>query len=383
MKIIISSAGKFHAFHLAEELQKRNSLGALLTSYYDPNRNGKGYTIDPSLVKTYLPAAILTYAHRFLPFLRRLGFWKQFGREFYAQWAARSLPQGDILIAWSGRALYSIRAAKTKGMMTVVERGSAHIVRQWELLNKEYERLNVKGRLPSKYVIEKEIQEYTEADYIAIPSTFVKRTFIDQGIPADKLVQIPYGASLEHFKPVPKNDGIFRVMHIGGSPQKGTQYLLQAMSELNLGNSELLLVGTLHPLVKKLLERYNGDYKLLSSVSHLQLFQVYSQSSTYISPSVQDGFGMVIIEAMACGVPVICSTNTAGEDIIRDGIDGFVVPVGDVNALKQRILFLYENKTERQAMGNAAMLRAKEFTWDRYGERIVETYGKLLAELVK
>lgn len=89
---------------------------------------------------------------------------------------------------------------------------------------------------------------------------------------------------------------------------------------------------------------------------------------------------MVQAEAMACGVPVICSTNTGGEDIIRDGVDGFVVPVRDVEALKEKILYLYEHEEERRAMGRSALKRAREFTWDRYGERVVETYRNLLAK---
>ena len=87
---------------------------------------------------------------------------------------------------------------------------------------------------------------------------------------------------------------------------------------------------------------------------------------------------MVQAEAMACGLPVICSTNTGGEDIIRDGIDGFVVPVRDVEALKEKILYLYEHEEERREMGRNALERAKGFTWDRYGERVVEAYKRIL-----
>ena len=67
-----------------------------------------------------------------------------------------------------------------------------------------------------------------------------------------------------------------------------------------------------------------------------------------------------------------------GGRILYDGIDGFVVPVRDVEALKEKILYLYEHEKERREMGRNALQRAKEFTWDRYGERMVETYRKIL-----
>jgi glycosyltransferase involved in cell wall biosynthesis len=379
MKVIVSTAAKFHSFHLAEELQKRGCLARLMTSYYDPERNGKGYDIDPSLVRTHFPSAMLTYAHRVIPQTKNLPFRSQLAHEVYDRWAARNLPQGDIVIAWSGWALHTHRAAKKQGMITVVERGSSHIAYQREILAREYEELGVDGELPSNYILAKEMQEYAEADYISIPSTFVRRSFTERGVP-EKLVQVPYGVSLEHFRPVPKEDNVFRVMHIGGTVQKGTHYLIQAMRELNLDNSELLLVGSPNSRLQAMINQYEGNCKLISYVPHLELHKTYSQSSVYVLPSIQEGLAMVQAEAMACGVPVICSINTGGEDIICDGADGFVVPARDVEALKEKILYLYEHEAERRAMGRSALKRAQEFTWDRYGERIVEIYRELSTE---
>ena len=102
MKVTVSTAAKFHAFHLAEELHKRGCLARLMTSYHDPKSNGKGYDIDPALVRTHLPSAVLTYAPRFVPSLRNWPLWNQLGHEMYDRWVARNLPESDILVAWSG-----------------------------------------------------------------------------------------------------------------------------------------------------------------------------------------------------------------------------------------------------------------------------------------
>jgi glycosyltransferase involved in cell wall biosynthesis len=87
---------------------------------------------------------------------------------------------------------------------------------------------------------------------------------------------------------------------------------------------------------------------------------------------------MVIGEAMSCGLPVITTTNTGGNEIIRNGIDGFIIPIRSIDALKEKILFFYENEEARIAMGRSGAEYIKNFTWDRYGENIVENYERLL-----
>ena len=88
---------------------------------------------------------------------------------------------------------------------------------------------------------------------------------------------------------------------------------------------------------------------------------------------------MVIAQAMACGLPVIHTTNTGGGDIVRPGLDGFSVPIRDTQALKDRILFFYENPDKRAQMSKNALAEVREcFTWDDYGRAMVEAYQKIV-----
>jgi glycosyltransferase involved in cell wall biosynthesis len=107
------------------------------------------------------------------------------------------------------------------------------------------------------------------------------------------------------------------------------------------------------------------------------LSRYYSNSSVFVLPSLADSFALVVLEAMACGVPVIVTENTGSKEVFRDGVDGFVVPIRDVEAIKEKILFLYENRDVCQAMGEAARQRASEVTWDRLERRAVEIYGAI------
>ena len=111
---------------------------------------------------------------------------------------------------------------------------------------------------------------------------------------------------------------------------------------------------------------------------HLELYKTYSKGSAYVHPSIQDGFAMVQAEGMACGLPLIASTNTGAPDLIRDGVEGFIVPIRDVGALKGKILYFYEHEEERKVLGQEALERAHIFTWNRYGEGIVKAYSRIL-----
>ena len=89
---------------------------------------------------------------------------------------------------------------------------------------------------------------------------------------------------------------------------------------------------------------------------------------------------MVQPQAMACGLPVIATTNTGSEDIVRDGLDGFIIPIRNLEALKEKILYMYEHPEQRLRMGASAKAHISEgFTWNNYGERMVREYGRILA----
>jgi glycosyltransferase involved in cell wall biosynthesis len=381
MKIILSTPQRFHTFSLAEQLHKRGILHKLIAGYFNTKRNAKGFAIDHRKVVRNLIPIVIGHIPNRVPLLKPLdGRAQCLAHELYDLWAASKIEPCDIFVGLSGFSLTSMRKAKAMGARTVVERGSSHMLFQKEILEEEYRRFGIHNTCIYPKVLEKELREYEEADYISIPSNFVKNTFLEKGVPEKKLIRIPYGVSLEHFRPIAKQDNVFRVMHIGGSLRKGTHYLLQAMAELKLPNAELMLIGHPEAPVRDLLNHYGGNINIeqYTGISHWKLQQYYSQSSVYVLPSIEEGLAMVQAEAMACGIPVICSAHTGGEDIIRDGIDGFVVPIRDVRSLKERIVYLYEHESIRLRMGRQASDRVQAFTWDRYGGRVTTAYRTIL-----
>jgi glycosyltransferase involved in cell wall biosynthesis len=157
--------------------------------------------------------------------------------------------------------------------------------------------------------------------------------------------------------------------------------LLQAFHELKLKDAELWLIGRLSPEIIPFLQKYGGANVILKGTfPQSQLYEQYSQGSVLCLASVEEGLAMVIPQAMACGLPIVGTLNTGAEDIVRDSMDGFVVPIRNVEALKERLIFLYSNRNATRQMGETARKRILEsFTWDHYGDRIVKEFARTIS----
>jgi glycosyltransferase involved in cell wall biosynthesis len=381
VKITISVLGRFHLFHLAKQLQDHNVLGRLITSY--PKFEAARYGINPENIVSLLIHEIHNRGWRKISQITESLFNPQYMIfELFDRHASRYIMNhGDIFVGLSGASLYSLRRAHQMGAKTVLERGSSHIMYQRAILEEEYARFGLRKTVVHPKVVERELTEYQEADFISIPSQFVKDTFIRQGIPEDKLIQTPYGVNLTHFHPVAKKDDCFRVIHCGNiSIRKGVHYLLHAFAELNLPRAELWLIGSMSDEIKPFWQKWASP-----SISHKgpfpesELYQYYSQGSVFCLASIEEGLAMVQAQAMACGLPVICTTNTGGADLVREGQDGFIVPIRDVDAIKAKILYFYEHPDACRTMGESARLRVQAgFSWGDYGDRMMAAYRKIL-----
>ena len=380
MKVIISVGGRFHSFNLAQQLLKRDYLKKLITSY--PKFEVVKYGIPKEKVKTVVLKEILERGWRKLPrFLKNIYNPQYLIHEIFDKLAAKKIEKADIFVGWASFSLNSFKKVKEFKMIKILDEGSSHIIFRRDIVKEEYEKFGVKPELPHPKLVEKELKEYEEADYICVSSLFAKKTFLDKGILENKIIHIPYGVDLSNFQQIKKNDNVFRVIFAGGMTlRKGVHYLLQAFSELNLPNSELMLIGSYNDEIKPFFKKYEGKFNWIGSIPQKELYKYYSQGSVFVLNSIEDGFGMVIIQAMACGLPVIATENTGGLDIISDGKNGFIIPIRNVEALKSKLLYFYQNKEICEIMGQSAKERvSKGFTWDDYGEKIISAYKNILA----
>jgi glycosyltransferase involved in cell wall biosynthesis len=133
--------------------------------------------------------------------------------------------------------------------------------------------------------------------------------------------------------------------------------------------------------INKYLNKNKTRIRFLGHVPQKDLHKYYSQGSVFSICSIEEGLALVQPQAMACGLPVVCTTNTGGEDIVRDGKDGFVIPIRNIEKLKEKLLYLYKNPEERNKMSKSAKERVSTgFTWDDYGDKIVKEYERIFRE---
>ena len=205
MRVTISLMGRFHAFNLAHELERQGHLERLITSY--PRFETVKYGISREHICSLLLNEILNRGWRRAPDWLKAHYNAQYLlHELFDRRAARHLPpQPELVVGWSAYSLHTLRRARELGARTVLDHGSCHIVAQDEILREEYSRLGWRGReFAHPKIIDKELQEYREAEAIVLPSQFSRETFVSRGVPAAKLLLAPYGVNLTNFYPVGK-----------------------------------------------------------------------------------------------------------------------------------------------------------------------------------
>lgn len=226
-------------------------------------------------------------------------------------------------------------------------------------------------------------QEIALADHIFVASSITLQSLLREGVSSEKITVIPYGAPIDYFRPQPKLDSTFRALFVGRlGPRKGVHYLLQAWQSLQLSQTELILVGV-NEFPESWFSQLPHGVRYIPSVPHNTLNQYYSNANVFVFPSLVEGFGLVILEAMACGIPVITTPNTAGPDIITDGIEGFIVPIRDSEKLQEKLEWCYSHPQELLEMGLAARRKAEQLTWDLYRQELSTTVKKILTRLNK
>jgi len=377
--IAISVGAKFHAFFLARELERHGQLATIITGFPLLALKTERQWVNPKKIRSLgWPFLFIWGLQKFGINLPDSGYWQTI---VFDQLVSRTLPRCDILLSWSGYSLRTAQQAQKRGIAVVIKRGSSHIEVQEELLLAEYDLWHYKGTAVDPRMLKRELAEYALADKITVPSTFAQKTFIQKGFTAEQVWVTPDGVDTNFFQPAASpTEQPFRIIFAGGiSLRKGIQYLLASLKQIGPSLPiELVLAGGFSDGGQESLKNYSGPYSYRGFASQTELRTLYQESSVLVLPSIEEGFGVVIAEAMACGVPVITTPNTGGPDLIRDGVDGFIVPIRDVEALTDQILTLYKQPDLRHQMGLAARERIKEFSWARQAEIYMTLFNEIL-----
>ena len=225
-------------------------------------------------------------------------------------------------------------------------------------------------------------EEIAVADRVACGSPFVMSTMVEWGVPASKIVVVPYGVWPERFKPAeasPAKEGL-RLLFVGHfGMRKGAWYLLQALGQLkHLPGLTLTIVGK-QTVGARFLAPVASMLRPQSHVPRDQMPEVFHDADIVVLPSLFEGSAAVTYEGLASGLPLITTPNAGS--VVRDGVDGFIVPIRDAGALAQRIEQLYGEPQLRAEMAAKARARALQFPWERYQHECVSVAEHVVARM--
>jgi glycosyltransferase involved in cell wall biosynthesis len=213
-------------------------------------------------------------------------------------------------------------------------------------------------------------------DHILVGSELAQRSYLKEGRSKEKpsLLKDTFSIDCERFSPVedqPQNDGVFRVLHASHmNIIKGVGYLLDAWSRIQLERAELLLAGTMESELRRLYERLAPpSTQLLGYITETPA--LYRRVNLFISPSVADMHPYTVLEAMASGLPVIVSDRCGLSTLIENGVEGFVYPYDDTEALAAHIRWCYQETDSLKQMGIAARKKAMQCDRSHFSETVI------------
>jgi glycosyltransferase involved in cell wall biosynthesis len=387
IKVVQTVHSKFHHFDLARQLHRQGMLEAIFTGY--PRWKLRDEQLPPHKIRTFpwLRTFIMAKGRFGIEnpwFDRELNWWAAVLLDAYV---ASHLPACDVFVALSGGGLTTAGVVQRRGGGYICDRGSTHIRYAERIMAEEFQRWG--QRLPEidPRSIEREELEYSAADIITVPSEFCVRSFVEMGVPAEKLRKIPYGVDLNMFSKVadPPTDR-FEVLFVGQvSFRKGLPYLLEAFKALKHPRKRLRVIGAMQPEMRRFLQnRSTEDVDFIGPIPQGDLVAIMSSSHVMVLPSIEDGLGLVLAQAMACGCPIICSTNTGGEELLCEVRQASVVPIRNPEAIRNRLeQFCQDRCLREKASWDAIQAVKRPGGWDTYGSRYAEVCQELVRKSVQ
>ncbi len=281
--------------------------------------------------------------------------------------------------AYEDCAAATFEAAKRRGLRTIYDLPigywrAGHAIFEEEKVREPEWASTLSGMLDSSEKLARKDAELQAADLVIVASSFTRQTLEFAPAPAKPIAVIPYGSPEFTEKPSFRvHKGRLRVLFVGALGQrKGLSYLLKAVAMMGAG-VKLTLLGRKTAENCDPLDDATKSYRWIPSLPHAEVLKEMGRHDVLVFPSLFEGFGLVILEAMSRGIPVITTSHTAGPDIIKNGEDGYIVPIRSSEAIANRLEELAGDSERLCAMKHAAHDTARLFAWQAYRANLVHT----------
>lgn len=413
LKVIVAHPGRQHSFRVATALKKSGMLYKYVTTVYDKDesflmkvtkfflgeenqkrakRRKCPLVSDDEVIQFCEFEGLLLLLISRIDKTHRISkaYNRHISRRFQRKLANYIIKNDvDAVISYDTNSdvLFSILEKKTPSVVRIMD--NAHPNRHY--LYKSYqENISCCGEFiktleASGYMTDEKIslpfgEEVKKAHYHIVASSYSINALLYDGIDADRIFKIPYGVDGNKFITPNRTyqTGRLNVMFLGDVNQrKGIKQILDAAKRINNPDIVFNITGSGANHFSELYKPYAEYVNFLGYVSFEKLLSLLSTNHVFLFPAMGEGFGLVLLEAMAAGLVPITTNNCGGPDIITDGVNGFLINVGDTDAIVNLIQWCSQNPEKLQKMSKTAIETAKEYTWERYETGIVECVANI------
>lgn len=371
MKVVYTAPNRAHHYRYASSLNKANILSVFVSGFPRLSPRAKMAELKKKLYRADILQTIYLLSLKMRASKKtsdHLAYLAKIEQDFACK---KFMKDSDVFVFYNGNGLSSCNYANKMGKITVVEVVNSHVEYQEDLLREEHKSLNLPWEPFHKKDKERRLKEYEVADYILLPSEFVKQSFLAKGFPEEKLLKVPYGFTIpvHEANTEGKAHTTFNVLYVGSiSVRKGVRYLIEAFKNLEIPNKKLTIVGPMEQISGIEDLELTDNIEFVGVLKGADLEMAYQSADVFCLPTIEDGYGLVLGEALSYGLPIITTTNSGGLDLISEGIEGFIVPIRDSLAIHEKLKLLSSDsellvKMKLAALGKAAGMNG----WDASG----------------
>ena len=310
-------------------------------------------------IRQALEEAGVLYKYKHIPTEDRVGFDKK---------VAGDLEKCDLLVCDLWSALSVLKKAKKLGIKTLGLCFNTETAYRKRICDNLFAQYGISIHDPLLY---RTLNAEQLVDYFLVPSEFCKYTYVLHGVSPDKVFAIHPGVDTKQFSYAEQNLDYFKLLFVGTNYiRKGLPCLLKAWNQLEIKGK---LVNR-----SSITSSMDNVISMPQWTTHDDMVDLYHSCSLTILPSLEDAFALTNLESMSCGRPIILTNVSGAAEIIRDYNEGILIPPNNIKAIKDAILYFYENREELVRMGANARKKAEEYPWSRFREGVVGVVKKIL-----
>lgn len=409
--VVVSHPAQQHSYHLARAVEKKQALLAYVTTiYFKKSRllyrlltfllnadnirrmRGRQNPFIESKLKQFneIRGLVFLFAGRALrnkALVGAIGSWLgvNFGSKL-AEYVNQN--NVDILICFDNYALTAFEGILNSGTLKVLDMSSIPIERICDLIDEHIpngilaqKSLNMTRSIYTDSMVAASKKEIRIADYFLVASDFTKRQLVEVGVNSERIYVVPYGVDLARYRPretVTQNDAKKLTFIFVGrmTAVKGFYVFIEALSRLPPGSFKCLLVGHPHNSESEI-ANLSADFEFLGPVVNSDMPAIYGLADVLVAPTLYDGFGLAILEAMASGLGVICSRNAGASDLISHGETGFLIDPNSVDDLHASLKYVLDHPQKLPSIKSKARLHAENYSWETYDKSIANVINKI------